>query len=668
MINMEDIQLSKEQENCISYTDGDLVVNGVPGSGKSVVLMHRAVELYKACTNVRNQKVVWLTTYGKVLTKYIQDTFKKGNLNEKSFQIKTMDSYCSSIYCSEFGWIHRVGDKERLEYIGTALQNHYQRTRKQSKFYTYDVKFWAEEFVWIKQKHIMTPEEYVVAERTGRGGTKRILREDRRFVYELFREYCAVLKEHGKMDMEDVYITLLDTKKDLSQYKYDYVLVDEGQDLSYVKLKVARMLCKKDITIAADKAQKIYKTGFTWKELGIDISKSGSKNLHKSFRSTKQIVQLAESLSEINRALASNKGEYTDPVYPTRIGNDYPFIVACSNKTNEKDFIIGLISEMLEKPITIGVLYRDYGVKEEIEGFLKGARIPYEDIKQDNQDWSLDKPGVKLVTMHSSKGLEFDTVIIPLFNASNFPSSRELEKADKEQVEEIKAQERNLLYVGMTRARYDLLMTYSGMPSDFLAEFNHDYYHYVSSQGKELEKPKRIFDEIESAKEVNSEEIVVDGDTIQVHKEGSDEIKTMYGAKIPYPELWPFIGACVGEKVRVNATTYIVDRICKEDEPETPIRKKETEKTWDEVKSNVVKKVVPYIEKLKAAQIPVATTFGPELMGEDGRVVAEGEMSWEKYHVVFLRPDQEESMKTWEKAGWKVLTFETKPDPDIFVE
>lgn len=667
MIKMDDIHLSREQENCISYAAGDLVVNGVPGSGKSVVLMRRAVELYKENMQVVGSQCVWLTTYGNILTKYIRDTFSRGDFEEGRFKIDTMDSYCASIYYKEFGWINYLKDKERPDYVSRALQNHYRKTRKESKFYSIDPAFWAEEFIWIKQKHLMTPEEYVIAERTGRGGAVRIRREDRRFVYEIFKEYCSLLAADNKVDREDIYIRLLDTTKNLSKYKYDYVLVDEGQDLSYVKLKVAKMLCRKNITIAADRAQKIYKTGFTWKELGIDISRSGSKNLHKSFRSTKQIVQLAESLSEINRVKAADKGEYTEPVYPTRIGKDYPYIIECSDKTNEKEFLIGLLKGIKDKGITIGVLYRDYLTKTEIESFLKEAGIAYEEIRRD-AEWSLETPGVKLVTLHSSKGLEFDTVIIPLFNAANYPPSYEIEHADAEQIEEIMSQERNLLYVGMTRARYELFLMYSGAAAPFLKEFNPDYYHYVSSKGAKLEKPQRIVKEAEIKEEEQEETNVVKlGDTIKVHKENSDEIKIMYGSRVPDLKKWPFIGARIGETVRVGMNRYIVDSICLDgEENEILPPKKDIKKTWEDMKGNVVKKVVPYIEKLEAVDAPVATTFGPELMGPDGRVIAEGEMSWEKEHIVFLRPDQEESVDIWKANNWKVLTLDIEPLKEMF--
>ena len=60
---------------------------------------------------------------------------------------------------------------------------------------------------------------------------------------------------------------------------------------------------------------------------------------------------------------------------------------------------------------------------------------------------------VKLLTMHGSKGLEFDIVWLPNLNEGIIPSRSSV---TKEQIEE----ERRMLYVGMTRAKTALIMSY----------------------------------------------------------------------------------------------------------------------------------------------------------------------------------------------------------------
>jgi DNA helicase-2/ATP-dependent DNA helicase PcrA len=71
--------------------------------------------------------------------------------------------------------------------------------------------------------------------------------------------------------------------------------------------------------------------------------------------------------------------------------------------------------------------------------------------------------GVNLLTLHRAKGLEFDAVFIPRLQEKELPSKQARTPAEL-------AEERRLLYVGMTRAKRVLWLTWSGKPSRFLAE------------------------------------------------------------------------------------------------------------------------------------------------------------------------------------------------------
>jgi DNA helicase-2/ATP-dependent DNA helicase PcrA len=74
-----------------------------------------------------------------------------------------------------------------------------------------------------------------------------------------------------------------------------------------------------------------------------------------------------------------------------------------------------------------------------------------------------DRQGVHLLTLHGAKGLEFEAVFMPRVE------ERELPIRQAKKPHEI-AEERRLLYVGMTRAKRHLALTWSGKPSRFLGE------------------------------------------------------------------------------------------------------------------------------------------------------------------------------------------------------
>src|SRR5439155_6967215 len=78
-----------------------------------------------------------------------------------------------------------------------------------------------------------------------------------------------------------------------------------------------------------------------------------------------------------------------------------------------------------------------------------------------------ERRGVHLLTLHGAKGLEFEAVFLPRVEERELPIK--LAKTDAEI-----AEERRLLYVGITRAKRHLALTWSGRPSRFLGELGVD--------------------------------------------------------------------------------------------------------------------------------------------------------------------------------------------------
>jgi len=76
-------------------------------------------------------------------------------------------------------------------------------------------------------------------------------------------------------------------------------------------------------------------------------------------------------------------------------------------------------------------------------------------LQGDGEDGAEGKPRVQFMTMHASKGKEYDCVVLMSFYEGVLPSDRAFGKAELEQ-------ERNVAYVGVTRARDHLLITWPG--------------------------------------------------------------------------------------------------------------------------------------------------------------------------------------------------------------
>ena len=137
--------------------------------------------------------------------------------------------------------------------------------------------------------------------------------------------------------------------------------------------------------------------------------------------------------------------------------------------------------ENVKELLSVSEEYQDEG----LDGFLEEVALV-----SDLDSADFDGDAVTLMTLHAAKGLEFPVVFITGLEESIFPHSRAL--YDQSEMEE----ERRLCYVGMTRARQELYMTYAasrllygGMqhnpPSRFLSEIGGES-QTVGGMGNEL--------------------------------------------------------------------------------------------------------------------------------------------------------------------------------------
>ena len=145
--------------------------------------------------------------------------------------------------------------------------------------------------------------------------------------------------------------------------------------------------------------------------------------------------------------------------------------------TEEGEERIGNVQEL----INLAARYNDAVPPEGVERLLEEAALQSD---QDNLDDRED--AVSLMTVHASKGLEFDAVFITGLEHGLFPSIREGQSGDRDDEEE-----RRLFYVAVTRARKHLFLSYANermkygqrenaMPSEFISEIDQRLIEWAS--------------------------------------------------------------------------------------------------------------------------------------------------------------------------------------------
>lgn len=268
--------------------------------------------------------------------------------------------------------------------------------------------------------------------------------------------------------------------------RYDAVLIDEAQDfdVSWFKCVLEAMKDPKhgDLVIVADGSQGLYKSRkISWKQIGIKAQgRTISKNfgLNKNYRNSGPIVELAAIFARNSEAEQQTEDSiralFVDPSKCQRPHGMKPVLVESYNREAECTKVMNIAINLLQgnwfgksipslKPEEIAILYPMASSREKvnlkglIQGLGKFAPVVWLNESPASREL-VTKPGIKIQTVHSAKGLQYRAVI--LMWADLLPRSF----SDTNE-----AEERCVMYVGMTRPE-DYLVISSSDFSPFIQE------------------------------------------------------------------------------------------------------------------------------------------------------------------------------------------------------
>jgi hypothetical protein len=242
--------------------------------------------------------------------------------------------------------------------------------------------------------------------------------------------------------------------------QYDAVMVDEGHDFSPEWLKIVAQMVNPatdSFLLLYDDAQNLYSKRasrqFSFKELGIK-AQGRTTILKLNYRNTAQVLMLAyEFAKEVMQPIDGEDEDVPLLLEPTSAGREgpVPMLVKCPDYKAE----IAHIGQRAQKLHTQGVpwnemaiIYRTHWMGKSAFSELQRAGLPVAWLNQDSNSRNFDplSPSIKLMTMHTSKGLEFPIVFIP---GLGYMPNMQGDVAD----------EARLLYVAMTRAIEMLVLT-----------------------------------------------------------------------------------------------------------------------------------------------------------------------------------------------------------------
>ncbi|NII11730.1 3'-5' exonuclease [Oleiagrimonas sp. C23AA] len=303
---------------------------------------------------------------------------------------------------------------------------------------------------------------------------------------DMLQTYHLPLPE-GRMSVDEkmarmVECTIDGVDKDhIPRAQYAAVLIDEGHDFQpdWFKLVVQMIDPQSNaLLVLYDDAQAIYRgkrsLDFSFASVGIQ-AQGRTTILRLNYRNTLEVLSVArafatELLSE--RAAAEDGVPVVAPESAGRRGA-FPELIRCESDWDESQCLVARIRDAQDQGRALSdmaVIYRSASQGRAAEKALAQAGIRYASGVSARGRAALygAEDAVKIVSMHSSKGLEFGLVLIP--GLAEMPHQGEEESDDA-----------RLLYVAMTRAIDRLIMTYCGEHSDFTRKIQ-DAIHGVKQQ------------------------------------------------------------------------------------------------------------------------------------------------------------------------------------------
>lgn len=440
--------------------NGPARVSGSAGTGKTVVALHRAVHLARANLDAR----VLLTTFSDTLASVLWAKLRilissEPRLGER-IEVDSLDTVGRRLYVANIGPISIASDGAQTELIAEVAEAH------DSGF---SLPFLVSE--WRQVVDAMQLETWEAYRDVARLGRRRRLPEARRqLLWPVFVAVQSELQERGQVTSAGMYERLAAEFTQREHGPYDFVVVDESQDLSVAQLRFLGALVgnkPNGLFFAGDLGQRIFQHPFSWRELGVDV-RGRSRNLRINYRTSHQIRSQADLLLDPQMADVDGNVEERKGTVSGFNGPD-PVVRVLDSEEDEIAAVAAWLVDIAAggvNPEEMSVFVRTGDQLNRAIGAVEEAGL----IGVVLSDFVETTAGaVSVSTMHLAKGLEFRSVAVMACDDEVIPLQSRIESAaEGSELEEIYNTERHLLYVACTRARDHLLVTGAKPASEFL--------------------------------------------------------------------------------------------------------------------------------------------------------------------------------------------------------
>ena len=476
--------IQREQNRIIRNEDiRTLIIQGVAGSGKTSIALHRIAYLLYTFRDSISSKDILIISPNKVFSDYISNVLPE--LGEETVPETSMEQILSGVlehkykYQTYFGLVNELLEKpsssliDRIAYKASFgfiseldkfilhIENTYFKAAdvKLTKYITIPAPFIEEQYLRFNRYPIrrrfdamadymldMLKIQYAFTVTTA---GRNLLKKEIRLMFagnndiQVYKDFFKWTNNPGMFKMRKghtleysdlaplAYLHLALEGNGNQPFRVKHLLIDEMQDYSPIQYKVIQKLlpCRK--TVLGDAGQSVNPYGSSTAEtIQKSLTASEIMKLCKRYRSTFEITDFAQKI---------HPNAELEPV--ARHG-EKPQILQFGSAVEELSGIMGLISTYRKSGYkSLGIICKTEQQARKMADMLKSYA---NDISFLSSQSSAFVQGIVITSAHMAKGLEFDEVIIPQTDERNYRS--EIDKS--------------MLYVAVTRAMHRLTLTF----------------------------------------------------------------------------------------------------------------------------------------------------------------------------------------------------------------
>jgi hypothetical protein len=437
---------------------GIRLVNGVAGSGKSLIIVYRAHLLRK----LFSRKRILVLTHNRPLIRDLKARYRQLSDGDRTVQWYTFYGWCRRYWPRDIPWQRTAGQKKRQELFTRAWHEHLADTAVAEQML-------QEETDWFKDRALFGREEYLSVDRTGRGFA--LAESMRHKVYDAMEAYHGALKEQGLQDWGDVPRRMwrLMQAGRVRCPTYDVILVDEAQFFAPLWFEIIKLIVKPvtgHLFLVADPTQGFLKRRQSWLASGLEV-RGRAHRLNKSYRTTREILDFATLLYRTRLPDDEEGEEIVAPNLLDMPSGALPVVIPLTSPQDESTRVMNEIRELVRAGVPLGHILIIHADPRETTRLLNRLRQQFgAEAAVDPGQVPDSSDRIRVCSLHTATGLEAPIVFLMGVRAL-YEAEQSVRLSEGEQAELIRDNTRKL-YMACTRAGQRLVLTYVGEVPELL--------------------------------------------------------------------------------------------------------------------------------------------------------------------------------------------------------